>query len=293
MNISCVSHIPTVATPARLTTANVSAAALKAATGDGDGRTGAAALNDGDAAAQSARRAEPSTSRPDAVRGASLALPQRGRDTSLQCHPAAQPVSRRKGWRMSPASRTRRSETDRSASGETASRAGVAQPPIRSRPRRPARTTAPRARTAADRTTPPATTRSGPVSAVGSRLASTSRSRCGRSPYARGRGVDGGSWGSILARPTPCGPSASGQGPAREGRNRTPASSTASDGPTSGPSRASGILGADDDSAACRPKRYDVLTGIELAPVTRRLFLAWEFASSVARFKLSAADLSS
>lgn len=35
---------------------HVSAAALKAATGDGDGRTGAAALNDGDAAAQSARR---------------------------------------------------------------------------------------------------------------------------------------------------------------------------------------------------------------------------------------------
>jgi hypothetical protein len=29
---------------------------LKAAAGDGDGRTGAAALNDGDAAAQNARR---------------------------------------------------------------------------------------------------------------------------------------------------------------------------------------------------------------------------------------------
>ena len=56
MNISSVSHSPAVATPARLTTSNVSAAALKAATGDGDGRTGAAALNDGDAAAQSARR---------------------------------------------------------------------------------------------------------------------------------------------------------------------------------------------------------------------------------------------
>jgi hypothetical protein len=56
MNISSVSHTPAVAASARLTTANVSAAALKTATSDGDGRTGAAALNDGDAAAQSARR---------------------------------------------------------------------------------------------------------------------------------------------------------------------------------------------------------------------------------------------
>jgi hypothetical protein len=56
MNISSVSHSPAVAIPARLTTSTVSAAALKAATGDGDGRTGAAALNDRDAAAQSARR---------------------------------------------------------------------------------------------------------------------------------------------------------------------------------------------------------------------------------------------
>lgn len=54
MNISSVFHVPPVTTPARLTASNVSAAALKAATGDG--RTGAAALNDGDAAAQSARR---------------------------------------------------------------------------------------------------------------------------------------------------------------------------------------------------------------------------------------------
>jgi hypothetical protein len=44
------------AVPPRLTPANVSAAILKAAAGDGDGRTGAAALNDGDAAAQAARR---------------------------------------------------------------------------------------------------------------------------------------------------------------------------------------------------------------------------------------------
>jgi hypothetical protein len=56
MNIGSVSHTPVVAGPVRLTTSNVSAAALKTATGDGDGRTGAAALNDGDAAAQSARR---------------------------------------------------------------------------------------------------------------------------------------------------------------------------------------------------------------------------------------------
>ena len=70
MNVNSVSLVPPVTNPARLTTANarlttanarlttnnVSAAALKAATGDGDGRTGAAALNDGDAAAQSARR---------------------------------------------------------------------------------------------------------------------------------------------------------------------------------------------------------------------------------------------
>ncbi len=34
----------------------IPAATLKAAQGDGDGRTGSAALNDGDAAAQAARR---------------------------------------------------------------------------------------------------------------------------------------------------------------------------------------------------------------------------------------------
>ena len=56
MNISSVSHVPAVTTLAPLTTTSVSAAALKSATGDGDGRTGAAALNDGDAAARSARR---------------------------------------------------------------------------------------------------------------------------------------------------------------------------------------------------------------------------------------------
>ncbi len=56
MNITSVSHTSAVAILARLTTSQVSAAALTAATGDGDGRTAAAALNDGDAAAQSARR---------------------------------------------------------------------------------------------------------------------------------------------------------------------------------------------------------------------------------------------
>jgi hypothetical protein len=56
MNISTVSHTLAVTSTPALTTSNVSAAALNAATGDGDGRTGSAALNDGDAAAQSARR---------------------------------------------------------------------------------------------------------------------------------------------------------------------------------------------------------------------------------------------
>jgi hypothetical protein len=44
------------AKPVQITPTNVSGAALKAANGDGDGRTGTAALNDGDAAAQAARR---------------------------------------------------------------------------------------------------------------------------------------------------------------------------------------------------------------------------------------------
>lgn len=48
--------VPAAAALHRLTPANVSAATLKAAQGDGDGRTGSAALNDGDAAAQAARR---------------------------------------------------------------------------------------------------------------------------------------------------------------------------------------------------------------------------------------------
>lgn len=56
MHITPVTHTPLVGMSAQLTPANVSGTALKAATGDGDGRTGSAALNDGDAAAQAARR---------------------------------------------------------------------------------------------------------------------------------------------------------------------------------------------------------------------------------------------
>ncbi len=52
--ISAASH--------QIQTQQVSAAALKAAVGDGDGRTGAAALNDGDAAAQAAARQIPKSS---------------------------------------------------------------------------------------------------------------------------------------------------------------------------------------------------------------------------------------
>jgi hypothetical protein len=56
MHITSITHTPATAEPPQLTAANVSRAALKAAAGDGDGRTGTAALNDGDAAAQAARR---------------------------------------------------------------------------------------------------------------------------------------------------------------------------------------------------------------------------------------------
>ncbi len=56
MHIDSVTHVQAAAAPHQLTSANVSGAALKAAAGDGDGRTGTAALNDGDAAAQAARR---------------------------------------------------------------------------------------------------------------------------------------------------------------------------------------------------------------------------------------------
>jgi hypothetical protein len=56
MHISPVTQSAAAAQAAQLTPMNVSGAALKAAAGDGDGRTGTAALNDGDAAAQAARR---------------------------------------------------------------------------------------------------------------------------------------------------------------------------------------------------------------------------------------------
>ena len=64
MQIQAATHVANqasaLAAPAaaarRLTVADVSATALQRATGDGDGRTGAAALNDGDSAAQAARR---------------------------------------------------------------------------------------------------------------------------------------------------------------------------------------------------------------------------------------------
>jgi hypothetical protein len=49
MNVSAVG-----AATRQVQTTQVSPAVLKAATGDGDGRTGVAALNDGDAAAQRA-----------------------------------------------------------------------------------------------------------------------------------------------------------------------------------------------------------------------------------------------
>ena len=55
MQVPSVTQNPVPAAPPALTPANVSAAALKVAAGDGDGRTGTAALNDGDAAAQAAR----------------------------------------------------------------------------------------------------------------------------------------------------------------------------------------------------------------------------------------------
>jgi hypothetical protein len=54
MSISAVSSASSV--HQQLQASQVSAATLRAATSDGDGRTGTAALNDGDAAAQQAAR---------------------------------------------------------------------------------------------------------------------------------------------------------------------------------------------------------------------------------------------
>ena len=56
MQISAVTQPQVTATTARVTPSAVSAAVLQRANSDGDGRTGAAALNDGDAAAQAAAR---------------------------------------------------------------------------------------------------------------------------------------------------------------------------------------------------------------------------------------------
>ena len=107
----------------------------------GDGRRATAGLAPLHSTTATLRRRapaeEPSTSRPDAVRGASVALPQRGaRDTSLQCRPAAQPVSRREGCGCRPAAGRAGQRRTAPLPGEMAWRARVAQPPIRSRPRR-------------------------------------------------------------------------------------------------------------------------------------------------------------
>ncbi len=54
MHITPGTTSPAAAQAARVTPSAVSASVLQRANGDGDGRTGAAALNDGDAAAQAA-----------------------------------------------------------------------------------------------------------------------------------------------------------------------------------------------------------------------------------------------
>jgi hypothetical protein len=56
MHITPTTHTPLNAPAPQLSPTNVSGAALKSANNDGDGRTGSAALNDGDAAARAARR---------------------------------------------------------------------------------------------------------------------------------------------------------------------------------------------------------------------------------------------
>jgi len=73
MQISPVTHAqppaaPPVAQAARVTPSQVSAAVLQRATGDGDGRTGAAALNDGDGAARAAAQQVRSSERAVDVR---------------------------------------------------------------------------------------------------------------------------------------------------------------------------------------------------------------------------------
>jgi hypothetical protein len=56
MSITPVTHASAAAHSVQVSPTNVSGSVLKAASNDGDGRTGTAALNDGDAAAQAARR---------------------------------------------------------------------------------------------------------------------------------------------------------------------------------------------------------------------------------------------
>jgi hypothetical protein len=53
--------ISAVSAPSQIQPQQVSAAVLKSANGDGDGRSGVAALNDGDAAAQKAAQSVPTS----------------------------------------------------------------------------------------------------------------------------------------------------------------------------------------------------------------------------------------
>jgi hypothetical protein len=89
------------------------------------------------------------------------------------------------------------------------------------------------------------------LSQVGSRVASTSRAGSRLCPYPRGRRVGGGSWGLIVAGPTPMRTIRLGTGAARDGRNGGLASLARLRRAGSGSSPPSGILGADDDSAGC------------------------------------------
>ena len=67
-DLSTATQLRSAAASAQLTASNVSAAAIKAADSDGDGRTGVAALNDGDAASRAAHAGRLSRSRFDVRR---------------------------------------------------------------------------------------------------------------------------------------------------------------------------------------------------------------------------------
>ena len=82
MHITPVTPTPLATASPQLTPANVSGAALKAAAGDGDGRTGTAALNDGDAAAQA---------RPRNGQYQGLKLPRSSRVAAV-CHNGAREI---------------------------------------------------------------------------------------------------------------------------------------------------------------------------------------------------------